>query len=275
MKSENFFLKTRDGSQIFCRNFYSNKKKTIIVLHGIAEHSGRHLYLTDLLANHYNIVFCDLRGHGRSQGLKGHIDDFSLYLDDLEDLIIYLRQVQKMDKYLFFAHSMGALIVWAFLRRRSFNFKPTKVFLCSPPVLVPGRFGKLLPSSLLKALLLIPFNIWLPRPFSIKTLSHDPKNEQRIICDELCFSSFSKQLLVGLAKCSQENFSNYFKPDCPVCVVTGTEDKVVYSANVVKYFKNCGTLVKVRSIKGAYHELHNEIEKYRKPYFKFVCEFFL
>lgn len=274
MKGEEFFFKTRDSTELFVQSFFSNKKVTIIALHGIAEHLGRHSYLPEILDDDFNVVLFDLRGHGRSQGLKGHIDNFDLYLDDLEDLIKYLKTKQKMGEYYLFAHSMGALIAWAFLRKKSSLQKPSKVFLCSPPVLIPGRFGKLLPSLLLKSLLVLPLKFWLPRPFSIKTLSHDSKVEQKIMKDELCFSSFSTQLLVGLANCSKENFSSIFEPSCPVAVATGSKDKVVYSPNVLNYFLKCGNRVKVKSFSGAYHELHNEIEHYRRPYLKFLREFF-
>lgn len=170
---------------------------------------------------------------------------------------------------------MGALIVWAFLRRKNFLLKPTKVFLCSPPVLIPGRFGKLLPNAFLKSLLRLPFKFWFPRPFSIKTLSHDPQVEQKIKNDKLCFSLFSKELLVGLAHFSKENFSSVFEPEYPVAVATGSKDQVVYSPNILEYFSKCGRYVKIKSFVGAYHELHNEIEHYRRPYFKFLRDFFL
>lgn len=274
MKAQEFFIKMRDGVDLRVRSVFSDKKITVIALHGIAEHLGRHSYLEELLADSYNLVQFDLRGHGKSGGRKGYIKDFSQYLDDLEDLISYLEREKNMTSYMLFGHSMGSLISWLFLRRTKIHNLPLKVFLCAPPVMVPGRLGKILPQTLLKGVLKLPLKLWLPRPFSISTLSHDPQVEKMVENDPLCFSVFSKQLVVGLAHASKEAFSSEYFPTCPVGVAIGSEDKIVHCPRVLSYFQKCGKQINLKFFEGAYHELHNEIEIYRRPYLSFVKNFF-
>jgi len=278
MNCEEFFLKTRDGTKLFVRWHNFSKKTTIVALHGIAEHLGRHEYIPEVFGRDYNVIQFDLRHHGKSEGTKGDVEDFALFITDLEDVLLFFKNKKKMEDYFLFGHSMGALIVWAFLRKNDKNNLmplPSKVFLCAPPVLIPGRFGKLIPSFLLEGLARLPLSVWVKNPFSIKTLSHNPEIEKNLLNDPLCFSSFSKRLLLGLALCSKNNFSSAFRPNCPVGVAIGSEDKIVYSPNVLHYFSKCGPRLKTMSFSGAYHELHNEIVCYRRPYIKFLKTFFL
>ncbi len=274
MNAQEFYIKTRDGIDLRVRGFFLNKKVTVIALHGIAEHLGRHSYLEELFSESFNLVQFDLRGHGKSGGRKGYIKDFVQYLEDLEDLISYLEHEKQIKEYMLFAHSMGSLISWLFLRHTKIKNLPLKVFLCAPPVMVPGRLGKLLPQTFLKGVLKLPLKLWLPRPFSISTLSHDPQVKRSVEVDSLCLSVFSKQLVVGLAHASKEAFSSEFSPACPVAVAIGSEDKIVHSPRVLEYFSKCGEQITLKCFEGAYHELHNEIETYRRPYFEFVKNFF-
>jgi alpha-beta hydrolase superfamily lysophospholipase len=52
----------------------------------------------------------------------------------------------------------------------------------------------------------------------------------------------------------------------------GTGDVVVDSATKIKYFKSMDKNAKLLVVKNGYHELHNEIEKYREEYFNFLKE---
>jgi alpha-beta hydrolase superfamily lysophospholipase len=39
---------------------------------------------------------------------------------------------------------------------------------------------------------------------------------------------------------------------------------------MIDYFNNIEKKAQIKVIEGGYHELHNEIEKYRKPYLNFL-----
>ncbi len=99
----------------------------VVLVHGIGEHLGRHRVLAERLAAGGRLVVgADLRGHGRSQGPRGHVERFDDYLDDL-DLVV----AQACGKALavcggtgaapppvLFGHSLGALIVLRYAARR-------------------------------------------------------------------------------------------------------------------------------------------------------------
>jgi alpha-beta hydrolase superfamily lysophospholipase len=91
----------------------SQKPRAVVALvHGISEHSGRYSAVVDsLTAAGFAVCAFDLRGHGRSEGQRGHIDRWSQYRDDV---MAYLEQVKTRYPGLpvfIYGHSLGALIV--------------------------------------------------------------------------------------------------------------------------------------------------------------------
>lgn len=93
------------------RDDVENAKGTVIISHGIAEHSGRYHELTAFLNDKgYNVVRYDLRGHGQSQGKRGKLKSFHQMIDDLHVLVEQEKQL-KPKKIFLLGHSMGGLIV--------------------------------------------------------------------------------------------------------------------------------------------------------------------
>lgn len=94
-------------------------RATLAIVHGIGEHSGRYMNVVHhLVPRGYAVYGFDHRGHGRSPGQRGHIDDWSEYREDVD---AFLRMVRgrEGDRPLFvFGHSLGALIVLEYVLRR-------------------------------------------------------------------------------------------------------------------------------------------------------------
>lgn len=84
-------------------------KAVILLIHGISEHSGRYERVgAQLAAAGFGVVAIDQRGHGRTEGRKGHIDTFTEFHDDVEDQLAELRTVGV--PVVLLGHSMGGLV---------------------------------------------------------------------------------------------------------------------------------------------------------------------
>lgn len=84
-------------------------KAVILLIHGIAEHSGRYERVgAQLAAAGFGVVAIDQRGHGRTEGRKGHVDKFTEFHDDVEDQLAELRTVGV--PVVLLGHSMGGLV---------------------------------------------------------------------------------------------------------------------------------------------------------------------
>jgi len=87
----------------------------LVVVHGIAEHSGRYSNLVNyFVPKGYAVYSFDLRGHGKSEGIRSYVERFSYYLDDLKIFYNIVREENQNAKIFLVGHSMGSTIAIAY-----------------------------------------------------------------------------------------------------------------------------------------------------------------
>ncbi len=120
--TDNHFFTVNDGSRIFIYDYKPGEKyeATIFIISGIT--GINHLNETDIieqLSNNKNrVVVIHPRGSGYSDGKRGDISDFSLFIDD------YIEVISKDEDYKFnnhpiilFGHSMSCAILQAIAQK--------------------------------------------------------------------------------------------------------------------------------------------------------------
>jgi alpha-beta hydrolase superfamily lysophospholipase len=95
-------------------------KRGLLVVHGQGEHGARYQHFAHYLGDRYDLIIAvDLRGHGRSEGIRGHVEQFDEYCDDV--LLAWEALGKKMGGSGvrdWFAHSMGGTITLRTLQLR-------------------------------------------------------------------------------------------------------------------------------------------------------------
>jgi Lysophospholipase len=107
-------FRTKNNGHLFYRRWssISPSKGTILITHGLGEHSGRYLHVGDFFARAgLTTLAFDLRGHGSSDGRPVFIGRYQDYLDDLESAIAYLERPEPL---ILFGHSLGGQLVLAY-----------------------------------------------------------------------------------------------------------------------------------------------------------------
>ncbi|MCO4795205.1 MAG: alpha/beta fold hydrolase [Bacteriovoracaceae bacterium] len=279
MLSEHKFITLKDGTEIHAEVKELGKPVWIISTHGIGEHLGRHKYIQDLFGFDFNICQYDLRGHGRSMGRRGYISDFGQYMEDLHEIIQFLKSKYKMERYALFGHSMGGLITCSYIQNYADkDFYPERTFVNAPPVGFPGALGELIKFStkgMWRNIVKLPLTVTLGGLVDLNYLSHDPLVKENYTADDLNIMKLHTKLLFEMVKCSKETFSRPLRPETPMYVTIGDMDKIVNFEACDKYFKLVEKAVHYQTFDEAYHELHNEIEKFRKPYFEHLKKVFM
>jgi alpha-beta hydrolase superfamily lysophospholipase len=106
-------------------------RAAILLVHGIGEHSGRYQHVGRFFADRgYDVEAFDNRGFGESGGRRGHIDSFSIYLDDIEERLDARRTLGVPT--VLFGHSLGGLMSASYLSEAGPRDQPDYAVLSSP-----------------------------------------------------------------------------------------------------------------------------------------------
>jgi alpha-beta hydrolase superfamily lysophospholipase len=109
-------LRSFDGLRIHRREWRCQQARgTVLVVHGLGEHIGRHAHVAaHLNAWGWQVVGHDQRGHGRSEGGHGRIASDDALLRDLSQVIDTVRAAHPGPLVLL-GHSMGGLVAARFV----------------------------------------------------------------------------------------------------------------------------------------------------------------
>lgn len=98
----------------YYNSLYSPERKikgVVYLAHGLYEYSDLTAYMAKQLSNHgYDVIAMDLRGHGRSEGIKGLLDGRESIVDDYLKLIDATKEEYKDTKKFIMGYSLGGLI---------------------------------------------------------------------------------------------------------------------------------------------------------------------
>jgi acylglycerol lipase len=88
---------------------------TILLVHGLAEHSGRYEHVGAFFAERaFDMVALDLRGFGATSGRRAWVDRWSDYHDDIQAELLALRSASHRPVAIY-GHSMGGLVALGYV----------------------------------------------------------------------------------------------------------------------------------------------------------------
>ncbi len=113
-------LKGVGGLNLYYQSWHplGNPCAIVVIIHGLGSHSGLFSNVIEhLVKAGYAVYGLDLRGHGRSQGQRGHIRTWSEFREDLK-VFLHLIEVQQpgCPRFLL-GHSLGGAIVLDYVLR--------------------------------------------------------------------------------------------------------------------------------------------------------------
>lgn len=236
---------------------------TIVLTHGIAEHSEcYHRFATSLAEDGWMVVGWDLRGHGKSEGKRGYVDDFSHYSQDL-DLFIKFVKAQIHDRNLplfLFGHSMGGLITIKTLIQNA-PAQIRAVLLSSPALGVSLQ----VPELKVKAARLLAD--WAPKvtlynEIDYKNLHKDPELLKSYRQDPLRHEKISPRLYLGMMASIDEAFQHAKEVHLPLLIQLAGQEKIVNTTESQRFFDSVSSKKKeVFVYQDSFHEIFNDIER--------------
>lgn len=274
MISEKKKVELRDGVKLHLDIKENGSSHWLVVTHGLGEHCGRHQYIYKLFSQYFNICLYDLRGHGQSEGKRAYVESFKDFTQDLGEVLSYLETTYTMKNYILIGHSMGGLITASYMQNAvSDQLYPKKVFLSGPAVAGTGLAGKafqLAPIKLLERLANLSLSIPVAGLLDLSKLSHDPRIYENYVTDDLNCLKVHTKLFLEILNEARHVFCRPLRLKCPLFCAVGSKDGLVNPQAIIDYFQTIEKNGNLFICDGGYHELHNEIEKYREPYFAFL-----
>ena len=235
----------------------------ILLAHGLGEHSSRYGNIVNrLLSRGYPIFALDHRGHGRSEGKRGHIMSFSEYLEDLKTLQALALEKTGKNRTVLIGHSLGGLIALCYALE---NQETLAGVVSSGPALklrvqvpwIKAFLGKTL-SRILPALT-------MDNGLNPEHLSHDPKVVQDYIQDPLVHKKVSARWFTEINSRMEWALAQAPKLTIPVLLIHGADDQLTDPRGTEAFAQKAGSVRKKLIIyPGLYHESFNEVEK-EKP----------
>ncbi len=262
-----FDLNTTDGLKLQGQGWEpeTDPKAVICLVHGIGEHSSRydHVAATFNRAG-YAMMAIDLRGHGRSEGKRGHAPNYDALMNDIALLISTAKQQHPDSPIFLYGHSLGGNLVIYYALSRKQQFAG---IIASAPLLRLAYNPPAWKTGILYVMYALRITCAIPRGTDDMALSQDLNVIRIKRNDPLCHGLISPQLAVDMLRNGSWSLNHAQELSSPLLLMHGDTDQITSAEASRKFSGLAGDLCTLKIWPGLYHELHNEVEK------KYVLEY--
>ena len=246
---------TADGLALLTRHWQADDPwAAVLLVHGLGEHSGRYEHVGDhFAAAGLDTYAYDHRGNGGSDGVRGDIDRWSRYHDDMAERLAAVREASDGRPVIVYAHSMGGLIAAGYLL--SDRPRPDVAVLSAPgldstlarwKVALAPILGRIVPT------------LSVPNGVRVETLSRDPAVGRRLLADPLNGRASTTRFGAEAVREQRRVRAGAKGIGGPTLVIHGLDDGLV-PASASEPFEGAPG-VERRTYPGLRHEMHNEPE---------------
>jgi len=230
----------------------------VVLVHGLGEHLGRYGHVAHaLLARGFGVVGWDLRGHGRSPGLRGDVADGELLVDDLAAVCARFRG--DGCPLFIFAHSLGAQIALRFLEREAGACRGAVIASPWLRLAFHPPWWKLL---LARAAMRVWPAFIQQTPLRAERLSRDPAHLASFPHPELAHRCISARMYFALLAGGERIFAEAGRLRTPMLLLHGDDDPVTSHRATCEFFERVSSEDKtLRIFPGARHEMHNDLDR--------------
>jgi alpha-beta hydrolase superfamily lysophospholipase len=233
----------------------------LIVVHGLGDHIGRYEEFADAMAGHRVSTFgLDLRGHGMSEGRRGHTGTFNVLLQDLDRFRREVQGLLDVSSPLFIlGHSMGGLIVTRYLEE--YDSGLAGGIIMSPwlaTAMETPRWKVTLATTVNRLLPALPFRTGLDPSL----LSHDEMEVTRYREDPRVHDHITPRLFTEMSTAMGLALQRSDRLHVPLLFLLAGDDQLVDTGKAVAFARSLQALdVTLRVIPDAFHELLQESDR--------------
>jgi acylglycerol lipase len=252
-------LKSADGTRLAYRAWPQPRATvTFAVVHGHGEHSGRYERFANGMARHGMATYgVDMRGHGESEGQRGHVDSWEQWVDDAA---AFVAQVEgdAAGEVIPLGHSFGGVVVLsAVLAGKLPN---AKRFVLSSPAL---RLKTPLPAwqvRLAGAAAKYAPRMAVSNEVDPATISRIPEMVEAYRTDPLVHSRISLRTLDEWMRAAKDDLEHANEIDIPFLILAGTADRLIDPAASEELHRIAEAHSELHMLEGRFHEPFNDLD---------------
>lgn len=249
-------VQTKDQLLISVTQWNDTKKPkgSLLIIHGLGEHQGRYAHVAKFYSeNGYQVFSYDQRGHGLSEGKRGHSPGLGYNLDDLQRV---LKTLSHNHLYIY-AHSFGGNVLANYLLREQPNF--IRAVVLSAPWLRLAREPKHYELLLAKLMNSIYPSFTQSNQVEVQYLSNVDEVGQDYLEDPLNHNMISARLFIDFHKAGLWAIKNAKKLPCKTLLIQGENDPITCSSGAINFYENSNGNAEIKLYKNTMHEPHNDL----------------
>jgi alpha-beta hydrolase superfamily lysophospholipase len=257
------FLRASDDTRLYAwtREPAGEPRGVFALVHGMGEHSRRYDHLGEFWQQRgYASAGFDHRGHGRSDGPRGHTPSYEQLMDDIKALLDAVAQRWPDRPVVLYGHSLGGNLVLNYAIRRQPPLAAVVAVVATSPYL---RLAFAPPAWRIAAARLLRRaapSIVQRTGLSVAALSHDPAVGKRLESDPLVHDRISAGLFTAAHDAGSFALAHAGALRLPTLVMHGSADRITSVEASREFVAAAAGRATLRIWDGWYHELHNEPE---------------
>jgi acylglycerol lipase len=256
------WLEGGGGPRIFARHWRpaGQPRAALVICHGVNSHGGQYLRAgTEFAAAGFAVTALDLRGRGRSEGERFHVETVDQYVSDLSQAIEFARAQDPALQCFLLGHSAGGVTSVSYaldhqdridgLICESFAFR---VFAPDFALTLLKGASHVLPD--LPALKL-----------KMEDFSRDPAWVEELLADPYTRDEAQPvETVAALVRAGDRMEQEFGRITLPLLILHGTADKATRPDGSQEFFDHAGSADKQLILyDDYYHDLLNDIGKER------------
>lgn len=229
-------------------------------MHGLGEHSERHRNTIDyLIGQGAEVVRFDLRGMGKSEGVRQWIERFDDYLDDVAAVHSWIDRDLKPLPLFLMGHSLGGAICIHYAAR---NGRALRGLILSAPSYLLGQGVSAIKIAIGKLLARWTPKLRIPESLDLSAISRDPEVVKAYKKDPLNCSFNTVRQGDEILKAIDAIPDACRKITVPTLILHGEADRLILPKGSEVIFKMLAARDKrLEILPGGFHELYNDLDK--------------
>jgi acylglycerol lipase len=248
-----------DGTHLFYRAWpRAQARYTFAVVHGLGEHSGRYAAFADAMGRRGMATYAlDLRGHGKSQGQRGHVDSWSQWTDDTAAFVARVESLTP-GEVIPVGHSFGGVAMLSTVLAG--KLKSSRRFIVSSPALKVKASVTQWKVSLAPITSRLVPRLTLDNEVDPGTVSRIPEVVAAYRSDPLVHSRISSRLYTEWHRATRDVLDHAERIAIPFLILVGTDDRLIDPTGSEELHAKAPAKSTLHLLPGRYHEPFNDLD---------------